>query len=121
MHQETARSLLDALDVCREIYSLCQDVTLAEYSNQRLRYLSVERLFEIAGEAMNRADRYDRAQIRQLKQAGTLIGLRNRLAHDYDNISLSILWDTAVNDLPPLIAEIETLLERHGHQEKAFE
>lgn len=119
MHQETARSLLDVLDVCREIHALCRDVSLEEFENQRLRYLAVERLYEIGGEALNRANRFDESVAESLSASRSLIGLRNRIAHDYDNIRLDILWDTAVHDLPRLIEEVEQLLSHSGYSTKA--
>lgn len=29
-------------------------------------------------------------------------GMRNKIIHDYDNVDLSVLWNTMVNDLPYL-------------------
>jgi uncharacterized protein with HEPN domain len=37
--------------------------------------------------------------------------MRNRLIHGYDQIDLHILWDTIEDDLPPLITELEKILE----------
>jgi uncharacterized protein with HEPN domain len=39
-----------------------------------------------------------------------IVGMRNRLVHNYFEIDLSLLWTTVVDDLPELIA----LLERKG-------
>ena len=36
-----------------------------------------------------------------------MIGMRHRLVHAYFDIDLDILWKTAQEDLPPLIAELE--------------
>ena len=36
-----------------------------------------------------------------------IIGMRHRLVHAYFDIDLDILWKTAQEDLPPLIAELE--------------
>ena len=33
-----------------------------------------------------------------------------RLRHGYDQVDLSILWDTVTDDLPRLIQELETVL-----------
>jgi len=104
------------LDACREIHALCKPVSLSEFEQQRLRHLSVERLFEIGGEAMNRAVRRDPEVIEIIPTASALIGLRNRVAHGYDTIRLDILWDTGLNDLPVLIREIEELLIEHGFE-----
>ena len=40
-----------------------------------------------------------------------VVGMRNRLIHGYDQIDLHILWDTIEDDLPPLITELEKILE----------
>jgi uncharacterized protein with HEPN domain len=38
--------------------------------------------------------------------------MRNILVHEYFGIDLQEVWDTAVNDIPPLRARITTILER---------
>jgi len=37
--------------------------------------------------------------------------MRNRLIHGYNQVDLDILWDTIEYDLPPLITELEKVLE----------
>ncbi len=39
-----------------------------------------------------------------------MIDMRNLLVHDYMEIDFDILWKTAIEDLPPLIAQLEALL-----------
>jgi len=36
--------------------------------------------------------------------------MRNRLIHAYFDVDLDRVWDSVVDDLPPLIAEIERRL-----------
>jgi uncharacterized protein with HEPN domain len=38
-----------------------------------------------------------------------MIELRNRLIHGYFDINLDIVWDTVLEDLPPLVADIEKI------------
>ncbi|MCP4644557.1 MAG: DUF86 domain-containing protein [bacterium] len=40
-----------------------------------------------------------------------IVGMRNRLVHGYDVIDYDLLWDTVTNDLPPLIAALEGIVE----------
>jgi len=39
-----------------------------------------------------------------------MIGMRNRLIHEYFRVNLKAVWDTVHNDLPSLIALIEPLV-----------
>ena len=60
---------------------------------------SVVRNLEIIGEAANRlpeAFRNEHAEI-EWRQ---IIGLRNRIVHDYFNIDMEIVWEIVQNDLP---------------------
>ena len=41
---------------------------------------------------------------------GEMIGMRNKLAHDYDDIDWELVWDTVINDLPKLKAAIAPLI-----------
>ena len=39
-----------------------------------------------------------------------MIGMRNRLIHEYFRINLQTVWDTVQTDIPRLIALIEPLV-----------
>jgi uncharacterized protein with HEPN domain len=39
-----------------------------------------------------------------------IVGMRHRLIHGYDAVDLDVLWDTIIDDLPPLIDELEKIL-----------
>ena len=41
-----------------------------------------------------------------------MIGMRHRLVHVYYETDLNILWSTVKDNLPPLIAELQRMLER---------
>jgi len=41
-----------------------------------------------------------------------MIGARNRLIHGYDSVDFDILWAIVNNDLPPLIARLESILDQ---------
>jgi uncharacterized protein with HEPN domain len=66
---------------------------------------AVERNIEIIGEAVNRITNYKNAEI-EIQNARQIIGTRNRLAHEYDNISDEIIWTIIVRELPKLKDEI---------------
>lgn len=39
-------------------------------------------------------------------------GIRNLIIHEYFRVNLSIVWETIQTDLPPLVCQIEELLEK---------
>ena len=43
-----------------------------------------------------------------------MIGMRNRLIHEYFRVDLVTVWDTARTDLPRLIELIQTKHFQHG-------
>ena len=43
--------------------------------------------------------------------------MRNYLVHVYGNIDLDVLWDTVLEDLPPLIAQLEAILSEEDRSE----
>ena len=44
----------------------------------------------------------------------TIIGMRNFLIHDYVKIQPQYLWETAKNDLPPLLVDLEAIFGSLG-------
>lgn len=65
---------------------------------------------EIIGEAVNRITNYKNAEI-EIQNARQIIGTRNKVAHEYDNISDEIIWTIIVRELPKLKEEITKLRE----------
>ena len=35
--------------------------------------------------------------------------IRNRIVHDYDGVQHRVIWDTLVNDIPPLIEKLRNI------------
>ena len=66
---------------------------------------AVERNLEIIGEAVNRIMNYKNAEI-EILNARQIIGTRNRIAHEYDNISDEVIWTIIVRELPKLREEL---------------
>lgn len=47
-----------------------------------------------------------------IENAKRIIGTRNRIIHDYDNISDEIIWTIVTREFPKLREEIATLPEK---------
>ena len=103
-------SLKDMLSHCREAAELLGDSGLEELGHDRVMQLALTRLMEIVGEAANRVSQTIRQKNPKIPWA-RIIGMRNRLIHGYDVIDLDLLWDTVTDDLPPLIAALQEIVE----------
>ncbi len=91
-----------------ESYFENQKMDFFEYRKNLMRKRAVERNLEIIGEAMNRIIKKD-AEFK-IKDANSIIGLRNQVIHAYDSISDETIWAILTNHLPILKKEIETIL-----------
>tara|TARA_R110000868_G_scaffold83605_8_gene235840 strand:- start:41 stop:376 length:336 start_codon:yes stop_codon:yes gene_type:complete len=71
---------------------------------------AVERNIEIIGEAINRLSKNKSFGI-EIKNTQKIIGTRNRIAHEYDNISDELIWTIILRELPKLKKEVTELMK----------
>jgi uncharacterized protein with HEPN domain len=98
--------LISIMDIERFIKNLKYEDFINDYKLQ----LAVFRLIEIIGEASTKIsshlkDRYPEIPWLDIK------GIRNRLIHDYFNISIEVIWKALNEDIPRLKSQIRTILE----------
>ena len=98
--------LEDILRSIDEIFDfLPQKKDFFEFQKDLKTKKAVERNIEIIGEAVNRITNYKNTKI-EIQNARQIIGTRNRIAHEYDNISDEVIWTIIVRELPKLKEEI---------------
>ena len=108
-HDDVTR-LHHMLDHAREAVRMLADKGVGELEGDRMLQLALVRLVEIVGEAATRVSNEGQQRFRAIPWQKAR-GMRNRLVHGYDRIDLRVLWDTITDDLPPLIAELQRILE----------
>ena len=101
--------LWDMLQAAREVEAMLKDHDLATFLADRVLLRATERGVEIIGEAARRVstsfmDAHPEIPWREI------IGQRNVLAHEYGQIDHELLYNTAVEDLPALIMQLQGLL-----------
>jgi uncharacterized protein with HEPN domain len=101
------------LDHAREAVELAKGKTRADLANTRLLQLGLVRLVEIVGEAAASIARDQRAKYPVIPWQDVM-GMRNKLIHEYDRVDLDILWDTVTVELPDLIETLQTILPPEG-------
>ena len=88
------------------------EITLEQYEENRLLRSAIERQFEIIGEATRSLSNDDQTIAKHITGYQTIIGLRNRIIHEYDNITNPTLWNIIQNNLPTHLTQVTTLLEK---------
>jgi len=111
MDSEIKTWLYDILQSITEIESYFEDrpKKYEEYIIDLKTKRAVERNIEIIGEAANRIIK--REKNFQLENVQKIIGTRNRIAHDYDKISDSLIWSILINHPPKLKEEVSQKLQ----------
>lgn len=101
--------LVDIAESARLVSAYLEDVSMDDFVRNVQLQDSVIRRLEIIGEAAGRVS----APFRQRHRAipwGRMIGMRNRMIHAYDAIDVGLVWTTAQERIPELLALIEPLV-----------
>ena len=98
------------LEHAREAVAMIEGKERADLQSERMLELSLIRLIEVIGEAAARVTPEGQEKYPAIPWP-QVVSMRNRLIHGYDQVDLNILWDTIEDDLPPLITELEKILE----------
>lgn len=101
--------LLDILDAANLAVSYLASIDREEFEHNTQLQDSVIRRLEIIGEAARRVSpetQNDHPELPWME----MIGMRNILIHEYDDIDLCMVWETVRNELPKLIPRLEHIL-----------
>ena len=98
------------LDHAREAVAMVRNRSRTDLDTDRMLNLALVRLMEIVGEAAawvpaEFQSRYPQVPWRDVAD------LRNRLIHGYDTINFDILWTIIRDDLPPLVEQLEAIIQ----------
>ena len=101
--------LLDMLVAARRAARFVDGMTFEQFERSDLHQNAVFKTLEIVGEAASRVSEATREAYAGMPWR-EIIGLRNRIVHAYFDIDIEVVWKIVHEDLPPLIARLETLV-----------
>ncbi|HEV2526910.1 MAG TPA: HepT-like ribonuclease domain-containing protein [Thermomicrobiales bacterium] len=108
MHPRTALWLED---IQRKCLFLRRNVgTAEEYVGNDILRRATERSLEIIGEAIRRIERHDPETVERISDYRRIVGLRNRIAHEYDDLEDIDVWTAVTRAVALLEAEVTQLL-----------
>lgn len=99
--------IYDMLNYSQEITEIIKDETHHSFLQNRIKRLAVERLIEIIGEAANHVSKEIIENNNDIPWS-RIIGLRNKIVHDYGEILTDRIWKIASESIPELIQIIKS-------------
>jgi len=101
--------VLDMLIAARKVREFTRNITWEQFEDDDLVQNAVMRQIQIIGEAARKVS----SQFQQEHQEipwNKIIGMRNRLVHEYFHIIPRRVWDVVEKDIPELIRLIEPIV-----------
>lgn len=111
--------LLDMLQCCRDVVEFTSSTTYEQFERDKMRRYATERQLQTLGEAANHVSSSVQASLSSIEWS-RIVGLRNKLTHDYGEILAQRVWLIATNNVPTLRAYLESL-EQLQQVEKEYD
>ena len=109
MQRDDTIRTLHILEAARKALHFVENKSRDDLDKDEILAISLFHLLEIIGESANCVSAGFREQHPHIPWK-KMVELRNRLIHGYFEINLDIVWDTVLEDLPPLVTDIEKII-----------
>jgi uncharacterized protein with HEPN domain len=110
LSEEDLSYLIDIVDCIMDINDFTKPVEYYQFEKDKMRKLAVERQLEVMGQAANKVSIETQNNLENIPWK-KIIGLRNKLAHDYGEILAERIWGITKNSLQDLQKELEKIVE----------
>ena len=104
------QSVRDMIMAARRAISWTAGKSIEDYRQDDMLRAAAERQLEIVGEAARRLPAVFREQHPEIPWR-PIMAQRHILAHEYDDLQDDLLWKVVTLHLPPLMAQLEPLLD----------
>lgn len=106
-----AATLLDLAKAARKVLAFKQGINKAAFLDDAKTQSAIVYQLLIIGEAVKRLSQDCRRQHPEIPWTA-IAGMRDNLIHNYDDVDLDEVWQTAERDIPELLTRLEPLLPR---------
>ncbi len=101
--------LNDILESIIDIKDFTKGMSLKDFSQDRKTVKAVIRCIETIGEATNKIPGNIRNKYTEIPW-NEIIGMRNKLIHEYFGVDIDVVWQTIYEDLLPLETTVKTMI-----------
>lgn len=98
------------LDMARKAVAKTDGVTSDMYEGDENLRLALTHLVQVIGEAGRHVSREFCDEHPEIPWQD-IVGMRHKVVHDYLGVDEDIVWQVVTEDLPPLIASLEKIVE----------
>jgi uncharacterized protein with HEPN domain len=105
--------LLDIVLAARRAIKYVATTSRTKFEEDELVQDAVARTLEIIGEAAGSVSE-DFQEAHSEIPWHLMVGMRNRIIHEYSRVNWGTIWDTVKNDLPTLIRMLKPLIPLEG-------
>lgn len=97
-------------DLAKKVSTFLTDKDRNDFDQDEPLRIAIAHLLQTIGEAARRVSpAYQEAHNEIYWKA--IIGMRNKVVHDYMDINDDIVWETAMSSIPDLIAQLQPLVD----------
>ncbi|HEX2644086.1 MAG TPA: HepT-like ribonuclease domain-containing protein [Thermoanaerobaculia bacterium] len=101
--------LLDMVIAARKVLRYASGIGAERFRQDEILQDAIVRNLQILGEAARKISDDFRQAHTEIPWS-QIIGMRNRLVHEYFRIDVERVWETVADDLPPLLLALEPLV-----------
>ena len=96
------------LDLAHKVAAKITDVRREDFDKDENLRLALAHLLQTIGEAARRVSRKFQEAHSEIPWGG-IVGMRHKVVHDYMDVDEDVVWKTAVEEIPRLVAALEPL------------
>ncbi len=102
-------TLFDLVIAAERIIKFHNGMTKVEFIQDIKTQSAIQHQLMVMGEAVKRLSEEFRAEHPEIRWS-SVAGMRDRLIHAYERVSLDIVWDTAITAVPDFLKKLQPLL-----------
>jgi uncharacterized protein with HEPN domain len=99
----------DMMDFSRRVITKVTGISRVDFDADENLQLAITHLLQIIGEAAGRVSEAARVEHPEIDWP-KIVGMRNRIVHDYRRIDLDVVWETATLDVHRLVLALEAFM-----------
>ncbi len=100
------------LDMAQKVVSKVRGISRQTYDDDENLQFALVHLVQVIGEAARRVSTAGQVAYAHLPWR-EVIGMRHKIVHDYMDVDTDIVWEVVTKDIPPLIAELTAVVQKH--------